>query len=145
MAWGQRAQLIAATCAGASWACVALSHGPIRSASQELAPGAVVAPGGVTIRRSRLPVVLGWLVERGAGGGGQMAAEGAQLAGAELDEAAHLGIEALESGRVVASTLGWFAALDNALQRDGSDVPEVQDFHEQYLLTRRSEGTAAGS
>ena len=56
----------------------------------------------------------------------------------QLDEAAHFGIEALGSGRVVASTLGWFAALDAALQRDGSDVPEVQDFHEQYLLVQGS-------
>jgi tetratricopeptide (TPR) repeat protein/DNA-binding XRE family transcriptional regulator len=64
----------------------------------------------------------------------------------QLDEAAHFGIEALDSGRVVASTLGWFAALDAALQRDGSDVAEVQDFHERYLLTRRSmTNTAAGS
>jgi hypothetical protein len=64
----------------------------------------------------------------------------------QLDEAAHFGIEALDSGRVVASTLAWFAALDTALQRDGSDIAEVQDFHERYLLTRRSlMETAAGS
>jgi hypothetical protein len=64
----------------------------------------------------------------------------------QLDEAAHFGIEALDSGRVVASTLAWFAALDAALQRDGSDVAEVQDFHERYLLTRRSiVNPAAGS
>jgi hypothetical protein len=56
----------------------------------------------------------------------------------QLDEAAHFGVEALGSGRVVASTLGWFAALDGALWRDGSKVPEVQDFHEQYLLAHRS-------
>lgn len=42
------------------------------------------------------------------------------------------------TSRIVGSTLGWFAALDAALQRDGSDVPEVQDFHEQYLLAQRS-------
>jgi tetratricopeptide (TPR) repeat protein/DNA-binding XRE family transcriptional regulator len=64
----------------------------------------------------------------------------------QLDEAAHFGIEALGSGRVVASTLAWFTALDAALQRGGSDVSAVQDFHEQYLLTRRSiKNTAAGS
>jgi hypothetical protein len=49
-------------------------------------------------------------------------------------------------GRVVASTLAWFAALDTALQQDGSDIAEVQDFHERYLLTRRSMmSTTAGS
>jgi hypothetical protein len=42
------------------------------------------------------------------------------------------------TSRIVGSTLGWFAALDAALQRDGSDVPEVQDFHEHYLLAQRS-------
>ena len=33
----------------------------------------------------------------------------------QFDEAAHLGIAALGSGRVVASTLAWFAELDSAL------------------------------
>jgi hypothetical protein len=63
----------------------------------------------------------------------------------QLDEAAHFGIEALGSGRVVASTLAWFAALDASLWRDGSDIPEVQDYHEQYLLTRRSMKNTAAS
>jgi hypothetical protein len=52
-----------------------------------------------------------------------------------------LGAEDFDHG----STLAWFAALDTALQRDGSDIAEVQDFHERYRLTRRSmTNTAAG-
>jgi tetratricopeptide (TPR) repeat protein len=55
----------------------------------------------------------------------------------QFDKAAQLGAAALHSGRVVSSTLGWFAELDTALA--GHDrVPEVRDFHEQYVLARRS-------
>jgi hypothetical protein len=48
------------------------------------------------------------------------------------------GTAALDSGRVVASTLGWFAELDDLLVRDHSALPEVQDFHERYTTVRRS-------
>ena len=48
------------------------------------------------------------------------------------DEAALRGTSALDSGRVVASTLGWFAELDALLVRHHGAVPEVQDFHERY-------------
>jgi hypothetical protein len=54
------------------------------------------------------------------------------------DEAAVRGTAALDSGRVVASTLGWFAELDDLLMRDHSPLPEVQDFHESYMVLRRS-------
>jgi hypothetical protein len=54
------------------------------------------------------------------------------------DEAALRGMAALDSGRVVASTLGWFAELDDLLRRDHSGLPEVQDLHEKYTLIRRS-------
>jgi hypothetical protein len=54
------------------------------------------------------------------------------------DEAALRGTAALDSGRVVASTLGWFAELDDLLLRDHSALPEVQDFHESYTVVRRS-------
>jgi hypothetical protein len=50
------------------------------------------------------------------------------------DEAAQLGIWALHSGRVGDSTLGWFAELDRILYSNHADVPEVNDFHQQYLL-----------
>jgi hypothetical protein len=52
------------------------------------------------------------------------------------DEAAQLGIAALCSGRVVASTLGWFAELDTMLRKDHAGIGEVKDFHEQYILAR---------
>jgi hypothetical protein len=39
---------------------------------------------------------------------------------------------------VVASTLGWFAELDDLLVRDHGALPEVQDFHERYTLVHRS-------
>jgi len=54
------------------------------------------------------------------------------------DEAALRGTAALDSGRVVASTLGWFAELDDLLIRDHGALPEVQDFHERYTVVRRS-------
>jgi tetratricopeptide (TPR) repeat protein len=54
------------------------------------------------------------------------------------DEAALRGMAALDSGRVVASTLGWFAELDDLLIPDHGALPEVQAFHEHYTVLRRS-------
>ena len=54
------------------------------------------------------------------------------------DEAALRGTAALDSGRVVTSTLGWFAELDDLLLRDHGALAEVQDFHERYTAARRS-------
>jgi hypothetical protein len=54
------------------------------------------------------------------------------------DEAALRGTTALDSGRIVASTLGWFAELDDLLVRNHRALPEVQDFHERYTIVRRS-------
>jgi hypothetical protein len=54
------------------------------------------------------------------------------------DEAALRGASALGSGRVVASTLGWFAELDDLLLRHHGAMPEVQDFHERYRAVRQS-------
>jgi hypothetical protein len=54
------------------------------------------------------------------------------------DEAALRGTSALGSGRVVASTLGWFAELDDLLIRHHGAMPEVQDFHERYRAVRHS-------
>jgi hypothetical protein len=54
------------------------------------------------------------------------------------DEAALRGTAALDSGRVVASTMGWFAELDDLLTRDYGALPEVQDFHERYTVVHRS-------
>jgi len=61
------------------------------------------------------------------------------------DEAALRGTAALDSGRVVASTLGWFAELDDLLVRDHGALPEVQDFHERYKVVRRSVSQGAPS
>jgi hypothetical protein len=60
------------------------------------------------------------------------------------DEAALRGTAALDSGRIVASTLGWFAELDDLLVRDHGALPEVQDFHERYTMVRRSASQRAG-
>jgi hypothetical protein len=54
------------------------------------------------------------------------------------DEAALRGTAALDSGRIVASTLGWFAELDDLLVRDHGALPEVQDFHDRYTMARHS-------
>jgi hypothetical protein len=45
---------------------------------------------------------------------------------------------ALDSGRVVVSTLGWFAELDDLLLRKHGALSEVQDFHERYAMVRAS-------
>jgi hypothetical protein len=60
------------------------------------------------------------------------------------DEAALRGTAALDSGRVVASTLGWFAELDDLLLRGHGALPEVQDFHETYSAVRRSVNQTPG-
>ena len=54
------------------------------------------------------------------------------------DEAALRATAALDSGRVVASTLGWFAELDDLLIRHHGAMPEVRDFHERYRAVRHS-------
>jgi hypothetical protein len=56
----------------------------------------------------------------------------------QADEAGQLGVTALESGRVVASTLEWFAELDTVLLRDYADAADVQVFHDRYLMARRA-------
>jgi transcriptional regulator with XRE-family HTH domain len=58
----------------------------------------------------------------------------------QVDEAAHLGAQALTSERKSGGTLGRVAELDAALLRDHADVSEVQELHEQYLLARRALG-----
>jgi transcriptional regulator with XRE-family HTH domain len=56
----------------------------------------------------------------------------------QADEAGQLGIVALASGRVVASTLEWFAELDAVLLRDYGDAADAQDFHDRYVTARRA-------
>ena len=84
-----------------------------------------IGPGGVVRWPTRLAVARLDL--------GLVAAQRGQP-----DEAAQLGVAALRSGRVVDSTLGWFAELDKLLRKHHNDVPEVEDFHEQYVLAHRS-------
>lgn len=56
------------------------------------------------------------------------------------------GTAARDSGRVIASTLGWSAELDDLLLREHGVLPEVQDFHERRTVLRRlvSRGPAGG-
>jgi hypothetical protein len=54
------------------------------------------------------------------------------------DEAALRGMAALDSGRVVNSTMGWFAELDDLLLLNHGGLAEAQDFHEKYTVVRRS-------
>jgi hypothetical protein len=56
----------------------------------------------------------------------------------QSDEAILRGTAARDSGRVIASTLGWFAELDDLLPREHSVLPEVQDFQERRTVLRRS-------
>jgi tetratricopeptide (TPR) repeat protein len=56
----------------------------------------------------------------------------------QADEAGQLGVAALESGRVVASTLEWFAELDAVLLRDYPDAGDTRDFHNRYLTALRA-------
>lgn len=63
----------------------------------------------------------------------------------QADEAGQLGVAALDSGRVVASTLEWFAELDTVLLRDYADAADAQDFHDRYLTARRALRQGAAS
>ena len=56
----------------------------------------------------------------------------------QADEAGQLGVAALSSGRVVASTLEWFAELDAVLLRDYADAADAQDFHDRYVMARQA-------
>jgi hypothetical protein len=56
----------------------------------------------------------------------------------QADEAGQLGVAALSSGRVVASTLEWFAELDAVLLRDYADAADAQEFHDRYVTARRA-------
>jgi tetratricopeptide (TPR) repeat protein len=58
----------------------------------------------------------------------------------QVDEAAHLGAQALTSERKSGGTLGRVAELDAVLLRDHGDASEAQELHEQYVLARRALG-----
>jgi hypothetical protein len=63
-----------------------------------------------------------------------------------VDEAARTGADVLSADFLRRSTVWRAGELDKILQNSHADVPEVEDFHEQYLLTRRSmKNPAAGS
>jgi tetratricopeptide (TPR) repeat protein len=62
-----------------------------------------------------------------------------------IDEAAQTGASVLAADFLRRSTLWRAGELDTILRADHADVPEVEDFHEQYVLARRSlKHTAAG-
>ena len=63
----------------------------------------------------------------------------------QADEAGQLGVAALDSGRVVASTLEWFTELDAVLLRDYPDAGDTRDFHDRYLTARRALRQGAAS
>jgi tetratricopeptide (TPR) repeat protein len=63
-----------------------------------------------------------------------------------IDEAARTGADVLSADFVRRSTLWRAGELDTVLRTDHAEVAEVEDFHEQYVLARRSmKQTAAGS
>jgi hypothetical protein len=63
-----------------------------------------------------------------------------------IDEAAQTGASVLSADFLRRSTLWRAGELDKVLRTDHANVPEVEDFHEQYVLARRSmKHTAAGT
>jgi tetratricopeptide (TPR) repeat protein len=62
----------------------------------------------------------------------------------DLEEACHLGGQALASERQAGSTLARVAELDAALQQEHADTAEARDFHERFIVARRAlaQGTA---
>lgn len=56
----------------------------------------------------------------------------------EVDEATAFGRQALRSPRLCATTWGRLAELDNAFRTHDGDAATVRDFHEQYVLMRRT-------
>ena len=61
-----------------------------------------------------------------------------------LEEACHLGEQALASGRLLPSNVWRAGELDTELQSQFGKVPVVRDFHERYLDVHEaiSHGTA---
>jgi tetratricopeptide (TPR) repeat protein len=55
-----------------------------------------------------------------------------------VDEAARIGIDVLSADFLRRSTIWRAGELDRVLRRDHGDVADVEDFHEQYVLVRRS-------
>ncbi len=65
----------------------------------------------------------------------------------QVDAAAQIGADVLAAADFVRRSTLWRAGeLDTVLRTDHAEVAEVEDFHEQYVLARRSmKQTAAGS
>jgi tetratricopeptide (TPR) repeat protein len=55
-----------------------------------------------------------------------------------IDEATRIGADVLSADFIRRSTVWRAGELDKILQKGHADVPEVEDFHEQYVLARRS-------
>jgi tetratricopeptide (TPR) repeat protein len=55
-----------------------------------------------------------------------------------IDEAARTGADVLSADFLRRSTVWRAGELDKVLQKDHADVAEVEDFHEHYVLARRS-------
>jgi hypothetical protein len=55
-----------------------------------------------------------------------------------IDQAARIGAEVLSADFLRRSTVWRAGELDKVLRNDHANVAEVEDFHEQYLLARRS-------
>jgi tetratricopeptide (TPR) repeat protein len=63
-----------------------------------------------------------------------------------IDESARTGADVLSADFLRRSTVWRAGELDVLLQKDHADVPEVEEFHERYVLARRSmKHAAAGS
>ncbi len=56
----------------------------------------------------------------------------------QVDEAAHLGAQAVASKRKSGDTLNRVAELNAALLRDYPDAPEAQELYERYMAARRA-------
>jgi hypothetical protein len=55
-----------------------------------------------------------------------------------IDEAARVGSNVLSADFLRRSTVWRAGELDKVLRENHANVAEVEDFHEQYLLARRS-------
>src|SRR4029450_3043372 len=99
-------------------------------------PARAEQPARGVIEQTGTPASRNWWPTRVATARIELALALAQQG--RIDEAARAGADGRAAGFLRGSTPWRPGELDAVLRADHADVPEVADFHEQYVLARRS-------